>query len=850
MTRSPRRLTLPARPLPTREQLRVVLPRGLWSQISPAGAATQSAGPVVLGFQGTSFMDACFAWLAGTGDLPPQRAWRDWCEPPQSMLARAGTAGYPASIARGRPWGLQPEVDDSPLAGDGVPRGSPPWLRKLYLPQHDRFNVVVLELACLAAGWPPLDRQRVKAAGLLVRRLRRSDPAQAEAWEDWIAANPRQGRWEVPDPNWERDPGRDPAARPGLASQPLALAPTTLAGMGQRCLLHGYLSLTSAEQEVPDAPPRVDTRAHAASALRNLAVERLEALENSAPPPAWIPPAAVLRALLRDTVLAEAPTAATVASTLDRLRTSLNTSSVGGALAATFSVPELLDQVLEQALRVLIQRAFDSTRFDADLGTDVSPGVVISGADLWSRGAITGAATPVVNAGLADLRRLLSSPPPDSAPLRTIPAALSVGDPSDWDVLARDRLETLLDAWISGQDPPIAAPAGAAGSTNRLARFRDELLPALVAAALVRARGCRLALAAAMNRAQALPSAELKAPADPEANPPSARALHSLADLGEGLDSFLEMERQRGTSGGLVPWGAYTPPADAARLERVERNLGLLREHYAPLEARLAEVGAEVAVLLRQRAEAFEAGLQRMWTALWADVAPAVPPPALSSLLALGVDLLEPPATGLLLLPGLGNRPGTSWASLSADVLARYPAPGGPAPPPPEPQPVAEALVASQLRRPRFDAHHIYAVQAWVRVAPRRPGEAERLIWSHRSEPFVVADHHDLLGSQPQAVPLPDLPRLLRDLGRLRQAGANPFLTLVPPPSSGAESSGGLAGLRRNWGSNAPVALVAPVLAVMGVGMLSGALRTVSRLPGFAWLRQVVLRSPAPQRRP
>jgi hypothetical protein len=353
-----------------------------------------------------------------------------------------------------------------------------------------------------------------------------------------------------------------------------------------------------------------------------------------------------------------------------------------------------------------------------------------------------------------------------------------------------------------------------------------------------------------MNRAQALPSAELKAPADPEANPPSARALHSLADLGEGLDSFLEMERQRGTSGGLVPWGAYTPPADAARLERVERNLGLLREHYAPLEARLAEVGAEVAVLLRQRAEAFEAGLQRMWTALWADVAPAVPPPALSSLLALGVDLLEPPATGLLLLPGLGNRPGTSWASLSADVLARYPAPGGPAPPPPEPQPVAEALVASQLRRPRFDAHHIYAVQAWVRVAPRRPGEAERLIWSHRSEPFVVADHHDLLGSQPQAVPLPDLPRLLRDLGRLRQAGANPFLTLVPPPSSGAESSGGLAGLRRNWGSNAPVALVAPVLAVMGVGMLSGALRTVSRLPGFAWLRQVVLRSPAPQRRP
>jgi hypothetical protein len=46
-----------------------------------------------------------------------------------------------------------------------------------------------------------------------------------------------------------------------------------------------------------------------------------------------------------------------------------------------------------------------------------------------------------------------------------------------------------------------------------------------------------------------------------------------------------------------------------------------------------------------------------------------------------------------------------------------------------------------------------------------------------------------------------------------------------------------------------PLALVAPVLALSGLGLLSSALATLSRLPGLAWLRQVVIRTPAPNRR-
>lgn len=747
MSRTPLRLTLPSTPLPSREQLHTVLPRQLWPALRPPGSGVESIGPLLLSFHGTTFMDACFAWLAGEGELPPQRAWRDWCEPPLAMLAQSDTAAYPATIRRGQPWGLQAESDPS-LASDGVPAGTPPWLRKLYLPQHDRFTVVVLELICQAAGWPPLDRQRVKEAGLLVRRLRRGDSAGEEVWEDWIASDSRQGRWEVPPPEWEES-GRDPAARPGLASQPLTLAPVTLAGVGKRCLLHGYLSLTSAEQEVPTAPSPVGTRVAAAYELQQRANAQLQALGAGGAATVGLPPRALLLSLLRDTVLPPATTYA----------------SPGSANDAD------LKNVLEQ----LVNTALNSSLFTNDRS-----GNVVSGQILWDQAVAAVNSSPGINVPIAPIQA---------------------------------RLEQLLELWLTGQALP---------SDLTLQDLRNQLLPALVAAALVRARGCRLALAAAMNASQSITDdltiADTVSP---------GRALHSLADLGEGLESFLATEAERQAGRAVAPWGPHTAPGDAPRLQRVDRTLRALADHYAPFEASLAEAGAQVGLELRERAVTLETKLT----------------PASPTLLELGLDLLEPPATGLLLLPGLGDGAAQRFADFQQKVLSRYNIPTA------GPQVEAEALVASQLRRPRFDAHHIFAVQAWVRVAPRRPGEVERLIWSPRSEPFVLAEPGDLLGSQPQVVPLPDVGRLLRDLGRLRKAGANPFLTLVPPPRSGAESSGGLDGLRRDWGLGTPVALAAPVLAVVGLGMVSGALRTVSRLPGFAWLRQVVVRSPAPERR-
>jgi hypothetical protein len=825
---TPLRLTLAATPRPSREQLRSVLPRPLWSQAIPAGSGPNPAGPLLLSFHGTEFVAACFAWLAGEGPLPVQKAWRDWCEPPAALLAGTGGSAYPTTIARGHPWGLEPEADGSGLDVDGVPAGSPPWLRKLYLPQHDRFTVVVLELICQAAGWPPLDRRRVKEAGLLVRRLRPGSPSGSEQWEDWIAASPRHGRWEAPSAIWEADPGRDPTDRPGLVSQTLALAPTTLAGMGERCVLHGYLPTTSTEQELPQIPGSLESRA-AAVALHERARQGLQALAAAVPPAAWVPPAATVLSLLRDTVLGAVPSN----DAMDTATVALHGALLG---AAGPSDNDPLDLVLAQALRVLIERALTPAQFAADLG-----GVVISGEDLW--GSSTGAASgsSVVVAGLTALRgqRVVE-------PVGPIPAAVELGQPSDWDVLVRGRLETLLDAWIRGQALPSRDPAASASSPILLT-LRDRLLPALVAAALVRARGCRLALAHAMNQAQAVAPEDLN-DADPGPPPPgrvSPRARHSLADLGEGLESFLALEDERASRGTLAPWGAYTAPDSAARLRRVNHNLSRLREHYAPLEEQLAGCGTELGSLLQERALRLEAAMGTALDELRAVVGLPLQTPPLPNLLERGLDLLEPPATGLLLLPGIGGIPTRELAAIGHDLLARYPAAA------PPPQSEAEALLAARLLRPRFDAHHIYAVQAWVRVSGRRPGEAERVIWSLRSEPFVLAEHHDLLGSQPQTVALPDLPRLLRDLERLGKAGANPFLTLVPPPRSGLESgSGGLDGLRRTWGMGTPLALVAPVLALAGLGLLRSTLPALSRLPGLAWLRQVVIRPPTPDRRP
>lgn len=788
MTTSLPRLVLPVTGRFPREELRTVLPRPLRAQLEPPADPRAAAGPVLLAFRGTRFMEAFFAWLAGQGPLPSQRAWRDWCEPPTTMLAGEGVAAYPATIQRGIPWGLTPEpASGTGLNPDGVPSGRPPWLRKLYLPQHDRFNLVAFEVICRAPGWPPLDRERVRGAGLLVRRLRRlasSDASDGEPWEDWIAVDERHGRWQLlhnasmvplaPSRGGASTPV-DPGTVAGLTSQPLALVPVTRGEETQACGFYGYLSTTGAEQEIAAAPAPVGTRRVAAEEMRRRAAAALDSLEQAGMRPG--PSMDLVLQLLQDTVLPPPPIGVT-----------------GDAA---------VEPKLRRILLFLIQSALKTDRFADDVGADV-----ISGQALWVEAAA------------------------EAKPPAELPGIWTANLPQ---VLA--RLYQLLEEWITD-----ALPASAAGT--------EPLLQALLTAALVRARGCRLALATAMNTAQAIDQdlTEL------DSSITGSRALHSLADLGEGLESFLALETERGGLGGLASWGTYTrpggTPGEQDRLERVDATVRALAGRCFTFESLLAEAGAQARFVLAERAGGAEGAMAAALDAVHRAEGLPGPAPGMPSLLERGVDLLEPPALGLLVLPGVGSDALRlrSFSTFRAASLARYD--GLRVPHAGQEDAVAEVLLANGVLGPRFDADHIYAVWAWVRVAGRSPGEPERVIWSPRSEPFVLAEPMDLLGAQPVTVPMPSLARLLRDLPRLRKAGADPFLTMVSPPRSGITTGSGLGDSRRDWGLGTAVSVAAPVLAIVGLGTLARALRIFSHLPGFAWIRQLMRSMPTPERRP
>lgn len=271
----PRRLAIPAERHDARERLRVTRPFWLRSD-----AAT--APPVLLAWEGDGFLDDFLARRTPT--LLP---WRDWAEPPAAMLDAAGARRYPPAIARA-PAGLPAGRG---LDADGVPSGTPPWLRKLYLPLHDRFTILAFDVVCESAGYPRLARRRVKEAGVVLRRLV-PDPAQAR-WEDWIPGEGTRGAWV------ERTlPGMpDPAT---LDSTKLALLPPE-GEAAQHCTLYGLLALASADEQAPEVA------APTAAVLAARARAAISAAFAAGPPAARV--SAALHTLLDLTLIPAARTA-------------------------------------------------------------------------------------------------------------------------------------------------------------------------------------------------------------------------------------------------------------------------------------------------------------------------------------------------------------------------------------------------------------------------------------------------------------------------------------------------------------------------------------------------------------
>ena len=199
------------------------------------------------------------------------------------MLDTVGAKRYPNSIARGPLLAFEPE-SGAGIDPDGVPSGTPPWLRKLYLPLHERFNLIAFDVVCRSPGWPRLARPRVTESGAVIRRLARH-PTE-EHWQDWIAVDDKHGAWielldgqmrppDPPAPPRQHQPA-DPAALPvadlragaqaalhglldipagqalppvALTSQPLTLVPPDAGQAAEHCTLFGYLPVFSSAQE-------------------------------------------------------------------------------------------------------------------------------------------------------------------------------------------------------------------------------------------------------------------------------------------------------------------------------------------------------------------------------------------------------------------------------------------------------------------------------------------------------------------------------------------------------------------------------------------------------------------------
>ncbi len=795
-----RRLLVPADRAPSRERLLATAPFFLrdLAQVPAEGP------PRLLSFESDSFMDDFLATAAGKRPtLPRLLPWRDWSEPPAGLVDAHGLVAAEKAT-------------------------TPPWLRKLYLPLHERFNLISFDVVCAAAGWPRVARKRIKGSGAVIRRFIPGTASSPERWEDWIAVDERHGAWLPLLPtdlhtSASIDPARlpapsatlelrlrsllslsatDPLPPLGLLSAPLALLPPDAGPAAQHCTLYGYLPVFSAAREVPTQLDAGDTPAAIATALSQRTLARLDSLFQSA---AELRSAALphLRSLLDSTVLPPRPADATAAA----LSGNLAASAPGGLGQVGNTLAHTIDKALLEALARLWQTLTSAATDDADIA-----GNVRSGTDLWA------ASTAAVAASAPGLFNNLPGVSP-GAQAAAAAAWLSGPGSGAWDTLVRLRLHQLMDAWLAGTalPPPAQGNAGLVGTGH---------LAVVVVMALLRLRGCRLSLAARLN--QALYNDPLAA--DLKAVAADGKRQMGLAALAELAETLLAQETARSDIQATPPWPPVPMPAQWVLDAHAHGEA--IAKIYARFDDGLAAAGNAAVDQLAARIEAIETELDTAVAGLRAGL----------SLGAAQLGLNEQPPCGLLVLPGI-RVAGTVLAGFRTAAAARYTA---------EPERLAlpEARSGDALPRLRFDAEHLYAAWAWVRVAGHTPCEPERIVWTQRSEPFSIADPTDLLGARPASIQMPDIPKLLRDIPRIARARAKPFAGMAAPPGSGVITGADMADTRRDFGIGMICNFGIPVLTICALILFKIIFTVLITLPSFSWMLFLKFCLPFPKRGP
>ena len=260
------------------------------------------------------------------------------------------------------------------------------------------------------------------------------------------------------------------------------------------------------------------------------------------------------------------------------------------------------------------------------------------------------------------------------------------------------------------------------------------------------------------------------------------------------------------------------------RIREVLKRLLALHQHFDPLTRRLGEAGSTVRFALNELA------ITKQTEVLgFAGINPAS-----TSLARLGVPLNESPAEAVLLFPGshptdvvLDGLKQRSQVIDEPNMLIS----------------AAEIRAQEQSTQLRYDSRHLYATWCWVRVSGRTACEREQVIWSQRSEPFSIADPLDLLGSRPVALSMPDLPKLVKGLGRMVRAQAKPFASVRTPPQSGFSVGGDLSGISRRFGLGGSCSFGIPVFTICALVLFSIVFSILSVI--LQWLPMLQICTPS-----
>jgi hypothetical protein len=826
--RARRRLVVPAPRHDARETILAARPFFLRGAAAPVAAA-----PPLLSFPDADFMDD---FLAATGDaslLPKLLAWRDWAEPPSGVLDAAGRALYPASLARAEPYAIEPEDD---VGTDGVPAGTPPWLRKLYLPLHLRFTIVAFDLVCRRLGFPPVDRARVVASGAVVRRLRLN--REEIEWEDWISADGKRGIWtRLALPIGQLDPAAiaDAAyagqevtlrARLGLAaaaplpkaldSAKLALLQPDAAGgqAAKHTTVYGYLPVFSSAEQAPDSAPA--SPAAIVAALQARATETMQAAADAIPAMADRLRDA-LGDLLAETILPEEPTLAEYEDAWD----------VAVAYAASaFTRPS---GISDAAAAIALATA-PSPRPSGPLDEDVALTLDTALVGMFAAGfvalapssvdgdAIDPDAPETAGMWLGRARDLMVSAAAAEPSLRAALFGSNWGADNfadnrpSWRILLDYRLHRWVTALLGGTPIPPPRP----GVASQVAADGAALL---FTDALLRLRVLRLALAASLRTQMFGPGADTTSLTDIAPEGP----VSTPGSLGTEIAAALALEAWRGTEQepSWPPLDTATPTTGSDRRAFRAHDAAMrLEAIYAEFESAVAPAGTafdeEQTARLDDRAGTIAARLTTL-TDTATDAA---------SLRAQGLEIREQPARGILGIPGFAP---TSFAiaSLGIPLAARY-------------ADQAYALRVSRdearVQRLRYDSDSLYAVWCFARIAGRDACEKEQVVWTLGSEPFSIAEPTDLLGARPATVQLPDINRLIRDIPRIAKAKAKPFAAFAAPPNSSYITGEEAEDTKRAWGIGWICSFAIPVLTICAWILFSIIFSILIILPSFTWM--------------